>query len=188
MNVDELTFDSTNLLTQSEKDMRSVRGAEIGMIFQDSLLALNPVMTVSEQIAEVARHHTDVGESTGTMSELRRKYITGTDETSESCKRAVELLEIVGIPGASTRANEYLHQLSGGQRQRVMIAQALAGDPSVIIVNEPTTALDVTVEADILAELRSLCDDFGFLFCSSHTILVLLLKHVTVSRSCTLGP
>ncbi|ERG96161.1 ABC transporter ATP-binding protein [Haloquadratum walsbyi] len=169
VNADELTFDSTDLLAQSEKDMRSTRGAEIGMIFQDSLSALNPVMTVGEQIAEVVRHHTDVGESTGTLSELRRKYITGTDETSESWKRAVELLEIVGIPDASTRASEYPHQLSGGQRQRVMIAQALAGDPSVIIADEPTTALDVTVEADILAELRSLCDDFD--------VSVLLITH-----------
>jgi oligopeptide/dipeptide ABC transporter ATP-binding protein len=165
----ELTFESVDLLTQSEKEMRSVRGAEIGMIFQDSLSALNPVMTVGEQIAEVVRHHTNTGESTGTLSELRRKYVTGTDETSASWERSVELLDMVGIPDASTRANEYPHQLSGGQRQRVMIAQALAGDPSIIIADEPTTALDVTVEADILAELRDLCDDFD--------VSVLLITH-----------
>jgi oligopeptide/dipeptide ABC transporter ATP-binding protein len=167
--ADRLHYRGEDLLAQSEAGMRSIRGAEVGMIFQDALSALNPVMTVGEQVAEVVRHHGDVSESTGLLSELRRKYVTGTSENSASWQRAVELLETVGIPDPAERATEYPHQLSGGQRQRVMIAGALAGDPSLIIADEPTTALDVTVEADILDELRSLCDDLG--------VAVLLITH-----------
>jgi oligopeptide/dipeptide ABC transporter ATP-binding protein len=167
--ADRLAYRDEDLLSMSKADMRSIRGDEIGMIFQDALSALNPVMTVGEQIAEVVRHHGDVAESTGLLSELRRKYITGTSDDSSSWRRAVELLETVGIPDPAQRANEYPHQLSGGQRQRVMIAQALAGDPSLIIADEPTTALDVTVEAGILRELRDLCSEFG--------VAILLITH-----------
>ena len=167
--ADRLHYQGTDLLDRSEAEMRSIRGADVGMIFQDALSALNPVMTVGEQVAEVVRHHGDVDESSGLLSELRRKYVTGTSDASESWQRAVELLETVGIPDPAERAAEYPHQLSGGQRQRVMIAGALAGDPSLIIADEPTTALDVTVEADILDELRSLCDELG--------VAVLLITH-----------
>lgn len=160
VSADRFDYRGENLYAKSESEMRRVRGDEIGMVFQDSLSALNPVMTVGEQIAEVVRHHGDGDESTGLLSELRRKYLTGTSEAAPSWRRAVELLETVGIPDPETVATSYPHQLSGGQRQRVMIASALGGDPSLIVADEPTTALDVTVEASILDELQHLCDEF----------------------------
>ncbi|GGN24436.1 ABC transporter ATP-binding protein [Halarchaeum nitratireducens] len=169
VSASRLAYRGEDLLAKSEREMRAVRGDEIGMVFQDALSALNPVMTVGEQIAEVVRHHGDVDESTSLLSELRRKYVTGTSKSTASWRRAVELLETVGIPDPEQRASEYPHQLSGGQRQRVMIAQALAGDPSLIIADEPTTALDVTVEAGILTELRELCADFN--------VAILLITH-----------
>ena len=169
INADQFSYRDYNLLEKSEVEMQQIRGDEIGMVFQDSLSALNPIMTVGEQVAEVVRHHGDVDESTGLLSELRRKYITGTDTESASWQRAVELLEMVGIPDPEQRAEEYPHQLSGGQRQRVMIAQALGGNPSLIIADEPTTALDVTVEANILQELENLAEEFD--------IAILLITH-----------
>jgi len=167
--ADRFDYRGEDLYAKSDAEMRLVRGDEIGMVFQDSLSALNPVMTVGEQIAEVVRHHGDVDESTGLLSELRRKYVTGTSKSAPSWRRAVELLETVGIPDPEEIATSYPHQLSGGQRQRVMIASALGGDPSLIIADEPTTALDVTVEAGILDELRRLCDEFG--------VAILLITH-----------
>lgn len=167
--AERFSYRGEGLLDKSEREMQAIRGGEIGMVFQDSLSALNPVISVGEQVAEVVRHHGDVDESTGLLSELRRKYVTGTDKQSESWRRAVELLETVGIPDPEQRATEYPHQLSGGQRQRVMIAQALAGDPSLIIADEPTTALDVTVEANILEELENLAAEFD--------IAILLITH-----------
>jgi len=167
--ADRFDYRGEDLYAKSDAEMRRVRGDEIGMVFQDSLSALNPVMTVGEQIAEVVRHHGDVDESTGLLSELRRKYVTGTSKSAPSWRRAVELLETVGIPDPEEIATSYPHQLSGGQRQRVMIASALGGDPSLIIADEPTTALDVTVEAGILDELRRLCDEFG--------VAILLITH-----------
>ncbi|MFB6195189.1 MAG: ABC transporter ATP-binding protein [Haloplanus sp.] len=167
--ADRFDYRGTDLYDRSEAEMRAIRGDDIGMVFQDSLSALNPVMTVGEQIAEVVRHHGDVDESTGLLSELRRKYITGTSRDAPSWRRAVDLLETVGVADPEQVATTYPHQLSGGQRQRVMIAQALGGDPSLIVADEPTTALDVTVEAGILDELRRLCDDFG--------VAILLITH-----------
>ncbi|GAA0521851.1 peptide/nickel transport system ATP-binding protein [Halorubrum aquaticum] len=167
--ADEVWFDGTDLLSLSEAEMRSIRGGEISMIFQDPMTSLNPVMTIGEQIAEVVRHHGDTGERTGFWSEMRRKYVTGTSTESRSWRRAIELLETVGIPEPEQRATEYPHQLSGGMRQRVVIAQALAGDPSLIIADEPTTALDVSIEAQILNEILELSEEFG--------ISVMLITH-----------
>lgn len=167
--ADRFEYDGRDLLAQSEAAMRSIRGDEVGIVFQDALSALNPVISVGEQIAEVVRYHGGAAESTSLVSELRRKYLTGTDTESTSWRRAVELLEMVGIPDAAQCAHNYPHQLSGGQRQRVMIAQALAGDPSLIIADEPTTALDVTVESNILQELKRLATEFD--------IAVLLITH-----------
>lgn len=169
VSADRFHYRDQDLYAKSEAEMRRVRGDEIGMVFQDSLSALNPVMTVGEQIAEVVRHHGDVDESTGLVSELRRKYVTGTSKSASSWRRAVELLETVGIPDPEAVATSYPHQLSGGQRQRVMIASALGGDPSLIVADEPTTALDVTVEASILDELQRLCDEFD--------VAMLLITH-----------
>jgi len=159
--ADAVRYRGEDLLDASENEMQSIRGGEIAMIFQDPMSSLNPVMTVGEQIAEVARHHGEYGESTGFWSEMKRKYVTGTGSDSRSWRRAVELLDTVGIPDPEQRAHEYPHQLSGGMKQRVMIAQALAADPSVIVADEPTTALDVTIEAQILDELLDMRDEFG---------------------------
>jgi len=161
IDADAVNFRGENLLHKSEREMQDIRGGEIGMIFQDPMSSLNPVMSVGEQIAEVYRHHVDVGESTGFWSEMRRKFITGTSTESKSWRRAVELLELVGIPNPEERAHEYPHQLSGGMRQRVGIAGAIAGNPSLIIADEPTTALDVSIESQILSELVSLKDELS---------------------------
>jgi peptide/nickel transport system ATP-binding protein len=160
ISADRIEFKGSNLLDKTEAEMRSVRGGEISMIFQNPMGSLNPVLSIGEQIAEVFRHHGDTDESTGLFSELRRKYVTGTRQTSPSWQKAIELLGRAGISDPETRAEQYPHQLSGGMRQRAMIAQALAGDPSLIIADEPTTALDVSIEAQILDELTSLCQQF----------------------------
>ncbi|MFC6990034.1 ABC transporter ATP-binding protein [Haloplanus sp. GCM10025708] len=160
INADAIRFKGEDLLEKSPPEIREIRGGEISMIFQDPMTSLNPVMTVGEQIAEVARHHLDTSESSGFWSEMKRKYVTGASHESESWRRAIELMDMVGLPDPEQRAHEYPHQLSGGMRQRVMIAQALAGDPSLIVADEPTTALDVSVEAQILHELLELRDEF----------------------------
>jgi len=128
---------TVDLLTLPETEMRRIRGSEIAMIFQDPMASLNPVFPVGEQIAEGLRLH--------------RRMPRRTART-----RAVELLELVGIADPARRAGEYPHQLSGGMRQRVMIAMALACDPRLLIADEPTTALDVTIQAQIVELLRDL--------------------------------
>jgi peptide/nickel transport system ATP-binding protein len=167
--ADAIRYDGEDLLEKTDAEMRAVRGNRISMIFQDPMSSLNPVMTVGEQIAEVVRHHHETGERRGFWSEMRRKYVTGTSEGSPSWGRAVELLETVGIPEPAQRAHEYPHQLSGGMKQRVMIAQALAGEPDLLVADEPTTALDVTIEAQILNELLDLRDEFD--------LSILLITH-----------
>lgn len=132
-----ILFNGQELIGASEKTMRDIRGAQIGMIFQEPLSSLNPLHTVEKQIGEVIRLH--------------RK--TGRDDVRN---RVMELLDLVGLPQLKTRLNAYPHQLSGGQRQRVMIAMALANDPELLIADEPTTALDVTVQAQILELLADL--------------------------------
>ena len=135
-------FQGRDLLTIPEREMRRIRGNEIAMIFQEPMTSLNPVYTIGEQIGEVLRLHR--GTSRGDAEE-----------------RAVEMLRRVRIPDPEQRVREYPHQLSGGQRQRVMIAMALACDPALLIADEPTTALDVTVQAQILDLLRELQSEFG---------------------------
>ncbi|HEY2674215.1 MAG TPA: ABC transporter ATP-binding protein [Rugosimonospora sp.] len=134
----QVFYQGRDLLRLPEAQRRRVRGREIGMIFQDALSALNPVFSVGFQIAEALRHG-------GGLSR------------ADARKRAVELMDLVRIPGARQRVRDYPHQFSGGMRQRIMIAMALAQRPKVLIADEPTTALDVTVQAqimDLLAELR----------------------------------
>src|SRR5687768_8453568 len=130
-------FQGEDLLRLPEDKLRKVRGARIAMIFQDPLSSLNPVLTIGRQITEAIETHRGMN---------RR----------QANQRAVELLELVGIPGASTRLDNYPHQFSGGMRQRAMIAMALSCEPSLLIADEPTTALDVTIQAQILELLRRL--------------------------------
>ncbi len=138
----EVLLDGRDLLTLSEREMADVRGNEIAMIFQEPMTSLNPAFTVGSQIAEVVRRHRG-----GSRADARR--------------RAIEVLDLVGIPRAADRFGEYPHQFSGGMRQRVMIAMALATEPRMLIADEPTTALDVTIQAQILDLMRDLARDFG---------------------------
>jgi oligopeptide transport system ATP-binding protein len=132
-----IDFGGRDLLQLPIEEMRAVRGKDIAMIFQDAMTALNPVLTLGDQLVEALRLHLG----------LRRRAAYG---------RAVELLDMVGIPAPRQRINEYAHQLSGGMRQRVMIAMALSCDPALLLADEPTTALDVTVQAQILDLIRKL--------------------------------
>jgi ABC-type dipeptide/oligopeptide/nickel transport system ATPase component len=127
----EVAFDGRDLLTLRERDLQGVRGARIAIVFQDALDALNPVLPVGRQVAEAITVH--------------RKA-----SANEAEKRAVELLDVVGIANARRRAEQYPHEYSGGMRQRVLIAMALANGPDVLIADEPTTALDVTIQAQVL--------------------------------------
>ena len=135
--ADALTFRDRDLRALSAKELRRVRGGPVGMIFQDPMTALNPVMTIGDQIAEAVLLH----QSTRDRGAARR--------------RAVELLGLVGVPDATQRARQYPHEFSGGMRQRAMIAMAIANDPDLIIADEPTTALDVTIQAQVLELLRT---------------------------------
>jgi peptide/nickel transport system ATP-binding protein len=138
-----IRFDGNDLLSLSAEAMRRKRGSEIAMIFQEPMTALNPVMTIGEQVAEaVQAHHPGLS-----RRETRRK--------------AIESLEAVAIPAPETRYSQYPHQFSGGQRQRIMIAMAIANRPRLLIADEPTTALDVTVQAQILDLLADLRRRFG---------------------------
>jgi len=130
-------YDGRDLYTQSDSEWQRFRGKEIAMIFQDPMTSLNPVLTVGSQLREAIDAHLDLSKG-------------------ESSDRVVELLDRVGIPHAKARAKDYPHQFSGGMRQRVMIAIALACEPKVLIADEPTTALDVTIQAQILDLLRDL--------------------------------
>ena len=138
----EAIYDEQDLLTMDLDDLRSIRGDEIGFIFQDPMTSLNPVLTVGYQITESLRIHTDM-----------------TKKEQEA--RAIELLELVGIPSPEQRLKAYPHELSGGMRQRVMIAVALAASPSVLIADEPTTALDVTIQAQIIELVKDLREKIG---------------------------
>ncbi len=132
-----IRFDGQDLLATSEADMGAIRGKKISMVFQEPMTSLNPVLTVGRQIIETLRRHERLSKS-------------------EAEARALEMLKLVGIPAPERRLKEYPHQLSGGMRQRVMIAVALACDPQLLIADEPTTALDVTIQAQILDLLRDL--------------------------------
>jgi oligopeptide transport system ATP-binding protein len=138
----QVLFRGRDLLTLSRRRMRRIRGNEIAMIFQDPMTYLNPVMTVGHQIREVIELHTSM-------------------RGRRSRNRAVEMLEMVGIPSPERRAIEYPHQFSGGMRQRAMIAMALSCSPSLLIADEPTTAVDVTIQAQILELIHDLQRDLG---------------------------
>jgi oligopeptide/dipeptide ABC transporter ATP-binding protein len=136
----EIILDGQDLLKVSEKEMRKIRGRKVSMIFQDPMTALNPIMKVGEQIAEVIKLHNDI-------------------TWREANGRAFKMLETVGIPG--DRFDEYPHQFSGGMKQRVVIAMALACSPELLLADEPTTALDVTIQAQVLDMIANLKKDFN---------------------------
>ncbi|MBR3555250.1 MAG: ABC transporter ATP-binding protein [Oscillospiraceae bacterium] len=141
----EILLDGVDLLKLSDREMQQVRGRDVGMIFQDPMTSLNPTMTVGAQIAEVILQHAE-------RDERGRSRIT----KAESMARAEELLREVKLPDPEKRVHQYPHEFSGGQRQRIMIAIAMACHPRLLIADEPTTALDVTVQAQILELMRSM--------------------------------
>jgi oligopeptide/dipeptide ABC transporter ATP-binding protein len=145
-----ILFEGRDLVSLSDDEMTAIRGNEISMIFQEPMTSLNPVFTVGEQIAESVRLHQDVGKR-------------------EAEARALEMMRLVGIPSAEKRMRDYPHQMSGGMRQRVMIGMALSCNPKLLIADEPTTALDVTVQAQILELMKELRDRLG--------MAILLITH-----------
>jgi peptide/nickel transport system ATP-binding protein len=138
----EVNYKGENLLQMSEAQLRRFRGSELAMIFQDPMTSMNPVYKVGAQICEAIRTHEDIG-------------------SDGARRRAVELLRQVGIPNPERRVNDYPHQFSGGMRQRAMIAMSLANNPDVLIADEPTTALDVTIQAQIIELIGRLKDEFN---------------------------
>jgi oligopeptide/dipeptide ABC transporter ATP-binding protein len=132
-------FEGRNLAESSEEEMQDVRGNDISMIFQEPMTSLNPVFTVGDQVGEAIKQHMRVSDK-------------------EVTERVIDLFRLVGIPAAETRIHDYPHQMSGGMRQRVMIAMALSCNPKLLIADEPTTALDVTIQAQILELMRELKD------------------------------
>ncbi len=138
----QIVFNGTNLLELSDDEMRKIRGKDIAMIFQEPMVALNPVFTIGEQIMEAILLHQDVDKATAR-------------------EMAIDMLRKVGIPEPAKRVDEYPHELSGGMRQRAMIAMALSCRPKLLIADEPTTALDVTIQAQILELMKELQKEFG---------------------------
>ena len=138
----QILYNGEDLLKKSEKQMRAIRGNEISMIFQEPMTSLNPVFTVGRQISESFKYHQQMGKK-------------------EAHEKAIEMLKLVGIPSPEKVVDDYPHQLSGGMRQRVMIAMALACNPKVLIADEPTTALDVTIQAQIMKLLKTLKEKMG---------------------------
>jgi oligopeptide transport system ATP-binding protein len=138
----KILFEGKDLLKLSDEEMRRIRGKEIAMIFQDPMTSLNPVLTISRQLTEALELHMGM-------------------DGSAAKRRAIELLEMVGIPSPKSRVDDYPHQFSGGMRQRVMIAMALSCNPKLLIADEPTTALDVTIQAQILDLIKNLKKELG---------------------------
>ncbi|BCL80167.1 ABC transporter ATP-binding protein [Ktedonobacteria bacterium brp13] len=139
----EINFNGENILEKSQNELTDIRGSKMSMIFQDPMTSLNPVFSVGYQIAETVKRH--------------RKDVSN----DQSWRRAVEMLDLVRIPDAKKRAKSYPHEFSGGMRQRVMIAIALACNPQLLIADEPTTALDVTIQAQVLELMKGLSQEFG---------------------------
>ena len=163
----QILFEGRDLVSLPEKEMRKIRGNDISMIFQDPMTSLNPVLRIGTQLTEGMRLHLGMGKK-------------------EAEARAVELLEAVGLPEPRSRLRDYPHQFSGGMRQRVMIATALACEPKLLIADEPTTALDVTIQAQIIDLLQRLQERFGMsILLITHDLGVVagLSEHITVMYS-----
>jgi oligopeptide transport system ATP-binding protein len=166
----EVIFQGQNLLEMSEEDIREIRGNEMAMIFQDPMTSLNPVLKIGRQISEALELHLHM-------------------DKQQARQRTIELLEMVNIPGAADRIDDYPHQFSGGMRQRVMIAMALSCNPSLLIADEPTTALDVTIQAqfvDVVKQLRDqlnmsviwITHDLGVVAGLAHRVAVMYAGHI----------
>jgi len=138
----EAWFQGRDLLTMDQEEIRSVRGNKIAMIFQDPMTSLNPVLTINRQVSEALELHLDM-------------------DKKQARKRSIELLDLLGIPEAADRIDDYPHQFSGGMRQRVMIAMAMSCNPQLLIADEPTTALDVTIQAQIIDLVTRLKEEMG---------------------------
>ena len=136
----QILFRGRDLVVASRRELEDVRGGEIGMVYQDPLSALNPVLTVGRQVSETIRRHTGASRD-------------------EARRRTVELLDLVGIPEPAKRMNDFPHQFSGGMRQRIVIAIAISCSPKLLIADEPTTALDVSIQAQVLGLLKRLCTE-----------------------------
>ena len=171
-----VTFDGEDILSKSEGEMETFRASHLGMIFQDPVTNLNPLFTIREQLVDAvlyqqARGQKVPGRWKGFIPSVRQLR-------QEAHERAVELMRLTGISDGDKRIFEYPHQFSGGMRQRVLIAMALAGDPDLLIADEPTTALDVTIQAQILRLIRSLVKQLGL------TVLLITHNLGVVARSC----
>jgi peptide/nickel transport system ATP-binding protein len=154
LSTGEANFDGENLLTANSQHLRELRGARLGMIFQDPMTSLNPVKSIGWQLNEAVLLHNDISKK-------------------EARERSIEALDEVGIPRADSRIDDYPHQFSGGMRQRVMIAMAMINDPDLLIADEPTTALDVTTQAQILELMRKLQEDH-------HTAIIMITHDLGV--------
>jgi oligopeptide transport system ATP-binding protein len=160
----EILFEGQDLLQKNEEEMRVIRGKQIAMIFQDPMTSLNPVLTIGRQLTETLEEHMRMNRG-------------------QALARSIEVLELVGIPNAKQRLDDYPHQFSGGMRQRAMIAMALSCNPKLLIADEPTTALDVTIQAQIMELIRRLQQEFGMaIIWITHDLGVVarLVQHVMV--------
>src|SRR4051812_31029769 len=168
----QIEFGGRNLLSLPEEEVRQLRGRKLAMIFQEPMTALNPVMRVGDQIAEAILAHAD-------QTNGSRGWLSAPTRRKQAWRQAVEALKVVAIGEPDRRARDYPHQLSGGMRQRVMIAMAIANNPSLLVADEPTTALDVTIQAQILDLLNDLRQRFGLamLFISHDLAVVSEIAH-----------
>jgi len=155
----EIRLEGESLNEKSEAEMQEIRGNRISIAFQNAAAGLNPTITVGEQIAEAVRLHQGTGESVTLPAEIKRKLV-GASKNSEAWQNAIEMLESVRIPAPESRADNFPHEFSGGMQQRAMIALALSCEPDLLIADEPTTGVDVTIQAQILEELESLRREF----------------------------
>ncbi|MGQ9647433.1 MAG: ABC transporter ATP-binding protein [Thermodesulfobacteriota bacterium] len=165
----EILFEGEDLLKKSEEEMKQIRGRRIAMVFQDPMTFLNPVFTIEEQLVDVILAH-DRGEGLGDQG--------GRSKRKRAVKRAVDLLREVKIPQPEMRIKSYPHEFSGGMRQRVLMAMALSSSPQILIADEPTTALDVTIQAQILHLMRDLVQTHG------HSVLLISHDLGVVARVC----
>jgi peptide/nickel transport system ATP-binding protein len=172
----QVLFNGTDLLEKSESEMERFRANHLGVIFQDPVTNLNPMFSVREQLIDAVIYQQEYGTRNNVV--WRALVPSARQRRKDALRHAIELLKLVGIPQAEQRINDYPHQFSGGMRQRVLIAMALAGEPDLLIADEPTTALDVTIQAQILRLIRSLMRQLGL------TVLLITHNLGVVAKTC----